>query len=61
MRQSRAITQIEPLLQQRERSRHQFLRRLAELTVKLRMAVCIHATLKCLRRNRSIKELGGDS
>jgi hypothetical protein len=48
--------QIKSPCQYLKRSRHHFLRFFAELTVKLRVIVRVHPTLKCLRGGRPIKE-----
>jgi hypothetical protein len=53
--------QIKSLLQQRERSRHQFLRLFADLPVKLRVVVGVHPALKCLRSIGSVKEQSRDA
>jgi hypothetical protein len=53
--------QIKPLLQQREGCLDQFVRFFANLTVKLRVVIGVHAPLKCLRGVRSVKELSRDA
>jgi hypothetical protein len=53
--------QIKSLLQQRERSRHQFLRYLAELTLEAGMIVRVHAALKDSGVGGPIKEPSRDA
>ena len=44
-----------------KRSRHEFLRFFAELTVEAGMIVRVHPTLKCLRSVGSVKEVRRDA
>jgi hypothetical protein len=53
--------QIKPLCQYLKRSRHDFLRFFAELTVEAGMIVRVHPTLKCLRSVGSVKEVRRDA
>ena len=53
--------QIESLLQQRERGRHQFLRFFAELRVEVRMIESVHPALESSCVLGSIKELSRDA